>query len=260
MKLERYNRQMIFSGIGNKGQEKLSESRISIIGCGGLGCCSANIMVRSGVGTVVIADRDFVEIHGLHRQILFDENDAKDKMPKVAAAKEKLTRANSEVNIIPVLTDVSAENIEQIIHGSDLVIDGSDNIELRFLINDACVKHNIPWIYGGILGSYGVTFTIIPHATPCFRCIFGNMPPKGSVPSCLTHGVIAPAVLTISSMQCAEAIKILTGRRELINPCLTAVDLWENTIQHIKISESQSQPDCICCGRGIFEFLNPHYS
>ncbi len=248
---ERYLRQIIFAPLGEAGQERLLAARVVLIGCGANGTVMANTLARAGVGTLVIADRDFVELNNLQRQVLFDEDDVARGTPKAIAAAEKLRRVNSSIQIDGVVTDVNAENIEELIDGATLVMDGTDNFETRFLINDACVKHNIPWVYAGAVASYGMTMTIVPHATACLRCLFQHEPPPGTLPTCDTAGVIAPIVNVMASIASAEAIKFLAGAGAR-NAGLINVDLWENTFDSFAVAR---RDDCIACGQGKYEYL-----
>jgi adenylyltransferase/sulfurtransferase len=248
---ERYTRQIIFPPFGAAGQERLLAARVVVIGCGANGAVMANTLARAGVGTLVIADRDFVELSNLQRQVLFDEDDVARGLPKAIAAAEKLHRVNSSIQIEGVVSDVNAENIEALIDGATLVMDGTDNFETRFLINDACVKHNVPWIYAGAVGSYGMTMTIVPRETACLRCLFQREPPPGTVPTCDTAGIIAPIVNVMASIACAEAIKFLAGAGRR-NAGLIHVDLWENSFESFAIARRE---DCVACGHGRFEYL-----
>ncbi|MCL2669815.1 MAG: ThiF family adenylyltransferase [Syntrophaceae bacterium] len=250
--LERYARQILFSGVGEAGQRKFLGAKAVIIGCGALGTAIANNLARAGVGEIVVADRDFIELNNLHRQSLFDEEDIRQGLPKAVAAVEKLRRINSTLTITAVVTDVHHANIESLISGATVVLDGTDNFETRYLINDACVKHGISWIYGGVIGSGGMTMTILPGRTPCLRCAFAEMPPPGTAATCDTAGVLGPIVGTIAAIESAEAMKLITGTGRL-NEGLISVDLWENRFASITISERA--PDCPACGRGVFEFL-----
>src|SRR5581483_521290 len=182
----RYLRQILFAPIGAAGQEKLLAARVLVVGCGATGSVIASTLARAGVGTLKIADRDFVELNNLQRQVLYDEDDVAARTPKAVAAAQKLARINSTIRLVPVVTDVNAENIQELVGDVDLVLDGTDNFETRYLVNDACVKHNLPWIYGGAVASYGSTMTILPHETACFRCVFLNAPPPGTLPTCDT--------------------------------------------------------------------------
>jgi adenylyltransferase/sulfurtransferase len=248
---ERYLRQIIFAPFGETGQERLLAARVVLIGCGANGTVMANTLARAGVGTLVIADRDFVELGNLQRQVLFDEDDVARGTPKAIAAAEKLRRVNSSIKIDSVVADVNAENVEELIDGATLVMDGTDNFETRFLINDACVKHNLPWIYAGAVASYGMTMTIVPHQTACLRCLFNHEPPPGTLPTCDTAGVIGPIVGVMASIASAEAIKFLV-RGGTRNAGLVNVDLWENTFDSFTVAR---RDDCVACGQRKFEYL-----
>ena len=249
--VDRYSRQILFPGIGKKGQEKLGNSSVVIIGCGALGTIIATTLVRAGVGKVRIIDRDFIEYHNLQRQVIFDEDDIKDQLPKAIAAERHLKRVNSSVKIEGIVADVNYTNIEKFIRNTDLVLDGLDNFETRFLINDASLKHGIPWVYGGAISSLGMTMTIIPHETPCFRCFCAAMPNLQVVPTCDTAGVIGPAPFIIGSLQATEAIKILVEAKKQINRNLISIDVWKGAFYSIEISP---RPDCPAC-HGEYEFL-----
>lgn len=251
--LERYSRQILFPGVGEEGQRKLRASRVLLVGCGALGSNIANTMVRAGVGRLTIVDRDFLELNNLQRQVLFDEEDVARSLPKAIAAAEKLRKINSQVEVVPLVADVNPGNIEQLVREADLVMDGTDNFETRYLINDACVELGKPWTYGGVLASYGVTMTIVPHETPCLRCIFPDSPPPGTTPTCDTAGILASIASVIASMECVEAIKLLVGTREKVNRGLIWVDLWENSFENPL--GGQIAPDCPTCVQGNYEFL-----
>lgn len=252
---ERYSRQVLFEGIGPAGQERLARSRVVILGCGALGAMHAETLSRAGVGSLVLVDRDFVEESNLQRQVMFDENDARERLPKAAAAAARIRRVNSEVTAEPIVADVTFDNVEGIIGGADLVMDGADNFEARFLLNDACVKAGIPWIYGAVVGSSGLTMTVLPGETPCLRCVLEVMPPPGSGPTCDTSGVILPAVSTIAAFQLAEALKVLTGNRDKLHGSIIQVDLWEFGVRRIDLSSIRDRRSCPACGKGEFEFL-----
>lgn len=248
----RYLRQTLFAPIGVAGQEKLLAARVLLVGCGATGSVIASTLARAGVGYLRIADRDFVELNNLQRQVLYDEADVESRAPKVIAAAQKLAQINSTIQIEPHVTDVNAENIEELIGDVDLVLDGTDNFETRYLVNDACVKHAKPWIYGGAVSSYGATMTIVPRVSACFRCVFFHAPPPGSLPTCDTAGVIGPIVNVVGSLVSAEAIKFLTGAGAR-NPGLINIDLWENTFETFEIARRE---DCPCCVRGQYEYLD----
>ncbi len=250
---ERYSRQILFSAIGETGQEKLLQSRVLIIGCGALGAAHAETLSRAGVGFLRIVDRDFVEFSNLQRQTLFSESDAKEKLPKAVAANKRLAEINSEIEVEAVVADVNHSNIENLIEDCDLILDGTDNFQTRYLINDVCVKLKKTWIYGAAVSSYGVTMTIIPNVTPCLRCIFEEMPGAGSSPTCDTAGVIQPIISTISAVQTTEALKILTGNFDKLHESLLQFDVWQNDWRKIKLGRPNA--DCKTCGQRGFEFL-----
>ncbi len=249
---DRYSRQMITSVIGEEGQSKLLKSSILLIGCGGLGSAIATILVRAGVGKLRIVDRDFVEITNLQRQILFDEDDISSNIPKAVLAEKKLVRMNRDVRIEGIVADFNPANAESLAEGVDLIIDGLDNMEGRFLINDLSVKRGIPWIYGTCLSTYGMTFNIIPGKTPCLRCIYDKFENRSL--TCETVGIIGPIAVLIASIQSTEAMKILTGNENDLRNDLLFVDLWKNEFEKIPISHLKKE-DCPACGRGKFEFL-----
>lgn len=248
---DRYIRQTIFAPLGAPGQARLLASRVVIIGCGANGTVMANTLARAGVGSLVIVDRDFVELNNLQRQVLFDEDDVARGTPKAIAAAEKLRRVNSSIKIESVVADVNAENVEDLIAGATLVMDGTDNFETRFLINDACVKHNVPWVYAGAVASYGMTMTIVPRETACLRCVFQREPAPGTLPTCDTAGVLGPIVNVMASIACAEAIKFIVGAGKR-NAGLINVDLWENSFDSFAIARN---PNCICCAQNQYEYL-----
>lgn len=251
---ERYSRQVLFAGIGREGQERLLASRVLLVGCGALGASHAEMLARAGVGTLRVVDRDFVEYTNLQRQTLFSEDDASSRIPKAIAAKNRIGRINSEIDVEPVVTDVNNSNIESLIDGCDLVLDGTDNFQIRYLVNDACVKHGKPWIYGAAVSGYGTTMTILPGKTPCLRCIFEEMPDAGSSPTCDTAGVIMPIISSVSSVQVTEALKLLTGKSNSLHGSLMQIDIWESEWRKIKLAEPD--PDCMACGKHEFEFLD----
>lgn len=251
---ERYSRQILFPEIGREGQEKLLNSRILLVGCGALGAAQAEMLARAGVGHLRIVDRDFVEFSNLQRQTLFKESDAAERLPKAIAAQTRIAEINSEIEVAALVADVNNSNVESLIDGVDLVIDGTDNFQVRYLLNDACVKHARTWIYGAAVSSYGTTMTIRPHQTPCLRCIFDEMPDAGSSPTCDTAGVIMPIIATVAATQVAEALKILVGDTDSLHGSIMQFDVWANDRQRIKLSEPN--PDCKCCSQGVYEFLD----
>ena len=251
--LARYSRQILLSEVGREGQEKLLSSTVAVIGCGALGTVIASSLVRAGVGRVKIVDRDYIELNNLQRQVLFDEEDIARGLPKAIAAAEKLRRVNSQVEIEPVVADVNTGNVEEIIAGVDLIMDGTDNFEARFLINDTCVKNDIPWIYGAVIVTHGMTMVIRPHLTPCFRCFLAEMPAPGSIPTCDTVGVLGPAVNIVASLEVTEGLKLLMGREEELHDRLIYVDAWAGTMERLELEKSDRA--CPACDLGRFEFL-----
>lgn len=237
------------------GQSRLAGSKVVIIGCGALGAVQAETLARSGVGKLILVDRDFVEESNLQRQIMFEETDALSRLPKSVAAARRIARVNSEIQAEPIIADVNFENIEEMIDGADLVMDGTDNFETRFLINDACVKSGVPWIYGAAVGSYGLTMTIVPGGTPCLRCVLEAMPEAGSGPTCDTAGVIMPIVTAIASIQSAEALKLLTGKHHELHRSLIRIDVWDFEFNRLDLSSFEKRVDCPACALGMFEFL-----
>jgi molybdopterin-synthase adenylyltransferase len=250
---ERYSRQVLFPGIGRKGQARILASKVVLVGCGALGSFQASLLTRAGVGLLRIIDRDFVEESNLQRQILFDEEDARAVLPKAIAAKRKLLAANSLVAVEGIVEDVTASNIERLLAGFDLIVDATDNFDIRFLLNDYAVRTSAPWIYGACVGSYGITFPILPGETACLRCVIEEPPPAGLSPSCDTAGIIGPIAAIIASFQASEALKILCGRKDLVVRRITSFDLWTN--QRDAISLPARQPDCPCCGLHDFPYL-----
>ena len=252
---DRYSRQVLFEGIGKEGQVRLARSKVVIIGCGALGAVQAETLARAGVGHLVLVDRDFVEESNLQRQIMFDESDALKRLPKAVAAAARIARVNSDIQVDPMVTDVTFENIEEVIAGANLVLDGTDNFETRFLINDACIKANISWVYGAAVGSYGLTMTVVPGQTPCIRCVLEGMPEPGSGPTCDTAGVIMPIVTTIASIQAAEALKLLTGHVQKLHRSLIRINVWDFEVNRLDLSDFDGVEQCPACGRGEFEYL-----
>ena len=240
----RYLSQIVFPEIGKKGQEKIKNAKVIVIGCGALGCAIANNLVRAGIGKIKIVDRDLVEISNLQRQILYDEEDVRERIPKSIAAKRKLEKINSEVKIEAIVSDVNFRNIEDLIKDCDIVLDGTDNFETRFLINEACVKHKIPWIYGAVIGGAGSTATIIPEKTPCLRCIIEEIPSPGNLPTCDTLGVLNTIPAVIASIQTTEALKIIVEDKNLNND-LILIDLWSTSWEKIKIERKRNCPVCV---------------
>src|SRR2546426_348816 len=248
---ERYSRQILFPGIGEDGQRKLLASHLAIVGCGALGSFQAEALARAGVGRLTIVDRDYVEPSNLQRQWLFEEVDAAEALPKAVAAERSLARVNSGVRVTGVVADLSPSNIEELLGDSALILDGTDNFETRYLINDYSVSRGTPWIYGAAVGSYGITMPVLPKLGACFRCVYPE-PPAGSQPTCETAGVLNSITAAIAALQVADALKWLcTGSVALR---ITTLDVWEGGIRHIELPARD--PECPACGQGLFPYLN----
>lgn len=254
--LDRYSRQIRFAPIGEAGQRRLLASRALVCGCGALGSVLANTLARSGVGKLRIVDRDFVETSNLQRQVLFDEDDVAAQLPKAVAAANKLRRINSTIEIEPIVADVDHANILGLLDGVDVLVDGTDNFETRFLLNDAAVKLGVPWVYGGCIGAGGQTMTILPGETPCLRCLVQEAPPPGAMETCDTAGILSPIINVIASIQAMEAIKILSGHRDAIQRSLLVFDLWENRVLPMKAGSLRDAGDCPTCCRREFPWLS----
>ena len=253
--LERYSRQMRFFGIGEAGQKKLAGARVLLCGVGALGTVLANTLARAGVGFIRLVDRDFVELSNLQRQVLFDEEDVRSNTPKAEAAATKLRQINSKVTYEPIVAHIDRSNIEALSADVDLIADGSDNFEIRYLINDVAVKQGKPWVHGGCIGSHGQTFTIVPGKTPCLRCVFEAAPGPGEAATCDSAGVLSPIISIIANFQATEALKLLSGSEDAINRELVYVDCWENTTRRVKIAPLLGKVDCPCCKHRKFEWL-----
>lgn len=253
---ERYSRQILFAPIGENGQDKLCQARVAIVGMGALGSALANHMVRAGVGFVRMIDRDFVEPSNLQRQMLYDETDAEEGLPKAVAAERKLRAINSGVRLEAHVTDLTWQNAEMLLSDVDLILDGSDNFSVRFLINDVSVKHGIPWIYGGAVSSRGMVFTIRPGTTPCLRCLFPDPPAPGTTETCDTAGVIGPIIHIVAAHQAVEALKLLVGDEQALETRLRHFECWNNHDTAMDVTRKR-KPDCPACGQGIWEFLDP---
>jgi adenylyltransferase/sulfurtransferase len=248
----RYSRQEIFTPIGREGQARLRASRVAIVGCGALGSQLAETMVRAGAGEVRLIDRDIVEESNLQRQTLFTEADAKALRPKALAAKARLETVNSEVAIDARVEDLTWDNARSLLDGIDLFLDGTDNFDTRYVLNDLSIETNIPWIYGACVGSYGLVLPVLRggRKTPCLRCVLGDAPAPGSSPTCDTAGVIAPIVQVIAGLQGAEALKILSGHHEAVSIGLVSIDVWSSQFDRIDLS--QTAPSCDACISGVF--------
>lgn len=253
--LERYSRQILFREIGEAGQRKVCGSRVLLCGCGALGSVLADGLTRAGVGFLRIVDRDFVELSNLQRQVLFDEADVAEGLPKAIAAGRKLARINSQVQLEPIVADINSQNILGFADGVDLIVDGMDNFETRFLINDTSLATGTPWIYGGCIGSHGQTMTIFPGETACLRCLIEAPPGAGAAETCDTAGILAPTINVIASLQIVAALKILSGHSEQIDPALTIVDVWDGTLRKMNTRNLRDQGRCPACVGGVREWL-----
>jgi adenylyltransferase/sulfurtransferase len=255
--LERYARQVRFAPLGEAGQRRLLASRALVCGCGALGSVIANTLARAGVGKLRIVDRDFLELNNLQRQVLYDEADVAAGLPKAVAAAEKLRQINSTIDIEPIVADIDATNIERLTRDVDVIVDGTDNFEIRFLLNDASLRFGIPWIYGGCLGAEGQTMTILPGETACLRCLMRDVPPAGATDTCDTAGILGPIINVIASIEACEALKILAGRREAASRVLQVVDLWDNRVRQVRLDALRAAAaDCPACSRREFPWLD----
>jgi molybdopterin/thiamine biosynthesis adenylyltransferase len=249
----RYSRQILFAGLGEAGQERLAKARVAIVGCGALGSLQASALARAGVGYLRIIDRDYVELSNLQRQWLFDENDAAEGLPKAVAAARQLRRVNSEISTDPVVADLTPSNADDLLGGIDLFLDGADNFETRYLVNDFAIKNGIPWIYGGAVASYGLTMPILPGRTACLKCVYPD-PPSGAQPTCETAGVLNSITAAIAALQVGDALKLLSGQRDTVAARITTVDVWSGVIRQVK--QPPPVPNCPACGERRFLHLD----
>lgn len=250
---ERYSRQVLFTPIGTEGQKRLATARIAIVGCGATGSALASLLSRAGVGYLRLIDRDYVEPSNLQRQVLFDEADAAGSLPKAIAAAGKIRSFNSEIQVEPHAADLTPENVADLLSDLDLMLDGTDNFETRYLINDFAVSRHIPWIYAAAVASYAVTMTILPGETACLACIFPDSP-KGTVETCDTSGILNSAVNLVASIASSEAIKLLVGARDKVRRTLLSFDVWSN--DHAEISTARPQTGCRTCDEQQFIHLD----
>jgi len=251
---ERYSRQILFRGIGAEGQRRLAEGRVAIVGCGATGSALASLLARAGVGTLRIIDRDYVESSNLQRQSLFDEKDAAESVPKAIAAARKIAAFNSEIVVEPQVEDVIPRNINALLEGMDVILDGTDNFETRYLLNDYALKNSLPWIYAAAVGSYGVTLNVLPGKTACLACIFPDTP-RGMVETCETSGILNTAVNVVASIAATEAMKLLIGgaAAEQLRKTLWSLDVWKN--DQVEIAAGTPRPGCRACGERDFVHL-----
>lgn len=249
--LARYSRQTLFAPIGLQGQRRLAAARVGLVGCGALGSVVAGHLVRAGVGFLRLADRDYLELNNLQRQMLYTEADVERRLPKAVAAAEHLRAINSEVVVEPLVADLNPFSVVDFAEDLDLVVDGTDNFAARFLINDLAVARGIPWVYGGVIGASGMTMTVVPGDGPCLRCVFPEMPPPGSAPTCDTAGVLNTAVAVVGSLEANEVYKLVADP-EARNRDLLTVDLWDLRFEAVHIARD---PECPACGQRRFPFL-----
>jgi molybdopterin/thiamine biosynthesis adenylyltransferase len=248
---ERYSRQILFPGIGPEGQQRLLDARVAVAGCGALGSFQAGALARAGIGFLRIIDRDYVELSNLQRQWLFDQCDVEQALPKAIAAARKIAAINSDVHVEPLVADLTPSNVDDLLGDVDLILDGTDNFETRYLINDFAVDRARPWIYGAAVGSYGITMTVEPRLTACLRCLYPD-PPPGAQPTCETAGVLGPITALIASWQVSEALKMLCG----LEPSrkITTVDVWTGEIR--QVAHPAPDTDCLACARREFPALS----
>jgi adenylyltransferase/sulfurtransferase len=249
---DRYSRQILFDGIGRAGQRRLASARVAIIGCGATGSAMAALLARSGVGSLRIVDRDFVEPSNLQRQTLFDESDAAQSLPKAIAAARRIAAFNSQIMVEPRVADLTPENVEELLGDVQLILDGTDNFETRYLLNDFAVAKKLPWIYAAAVGSYAVTLNVLPGKTACLACVFPE-PPRGIVETCETAGILNTAVNLVGSIAASEALKLLVGAEEKMRRTLLSWDVWFN--ERAEIAANQPQLKCRCCGERNFIHL-----
>lgn len=251
---DRYSRQELFAGIGADGQARLRSKRVLIAGAGALGSALAEMLTRAGVAAVTIVDRDYVEASNLQRQSLFTEADAREGRPKAVAAEARLRSVNSEVAVRGIVADLGPDNAAALVEGHDLVLDGTDNFETRFVVNDVCVRTRTPWVYGACVGSYGIVLAVRPGVTPCLRCLLEELPAPGTAATCDTSGVIAPIVQVVAGLQGAEALKLLSGRETALFSGYALADVWSGDFTTVDLTNRA--PSCPACTAGRFEFEN----
>lgn len=249
---ERYSRQVLFAGIGQQGQEHLANARVAVVGCGATGSALVNLLARAGAGFLRIIDRDYVEPSNLQRQVLFDENDAAESLPKAVAAARKIRSFNSEIQVEDRAADLTPDDCEELLSNVHLIMDGTDNFETRYLINDFAVANNVPWIYTAAVGSYGIAMNVLPGETACLACIFPESP-AGTVETCDTSGILNSAVNLVASISATEALKLLVGDKAKLRRTLLSWDLWTN--EHAEVKATRPREGCRCCGRRDFVHL-----
>lgn len=243
-RLERYSRQILVPQIGRQGQEKLARARVGLIGCGALGSAISVALVRAGVGYLRIADKDYPELHNLHRQILYTEEDVNRRVPKAVAAAVHLSRANSEVEVEPMVATIDQSSLPQFASGLDVLVDGTDNFPTRFVINDYAVRYGVPWVYGGVIRSSGMSMTIVPGQGPCLRCLMRELPEPQHSPTADVAGVLNTAALVVGCLEATEVIKLVVDPAAR-NRYLLTLDVWDLTLERLEVPRD---PDCVSCG------------
>ena len=249
---ERYSRQILFQGIGSDGQRRLAAAKVAVVGCGATGSAVASLLARSGVGTIRIIDRDYVEPSNLQRQVLFDEADARESLPKAVAAARRIQAFNSQIVVEPAVADLIPGNVAALLEGVGLILDGTDNFETRYLLNDFAVKNKVPWVYAAAVGSYGVTLNILPATTACLACVFPESP-RGVLETCETAGILNSAANLVASIEASEALKLLAGAEDKIRRTLLSFDLWLN--QWAEVRAAGPREGCHTCGEHAFVHL-----
>jgi adenylyltransferase/sulfurtransferase len=252
---ERHSRQVRFAPIGEEGQRRLAAARVTLVGAGALGSVLANVLVRAGVGYLRLIDRDFLDLSNLQRQVLYDEADVASGLPKAIVAANKLRAIDSSVTIDPHVKDVDATNVEAFADGADLILDGTDNFEIRYLLNDVAVKRGVPWVFAGCLGASGQGMVVRPGQTPCLRCVLPDPPEAGAGETCDSAGILATAIQFVAAWQANEALKILSGNAAACSPVLFTFDLWDNRVHSMRVAHLLGQVDCPCCQRRQFDWL-----
>jgi molybdopterin/thiamine biosynthesis adenylyltransferase len=249
---ERYSRQILFRGVGVEGQRRLAAARVAIVGCGATGSATVSLLARSGVGTIRIIDRDYVEPSNLQRQSLFDETDAKESLPKAVAAARRIAAFNSEIVVEPKVADLTPDSVEVLLEGVELLLDGTDNFETRYLVNDYAISKSVPWIYAAAVGSYGVTLNVLPGTTACLACMFPDSP-QGTFETCETAGILNSAVNLVASIEASEALKLLVGATDKMRRTLLSFDVWSN--ERAEVGAATPRVGCRACGKRDFIHL-----
>ncbi len=250
---ERYSRQILFAGIGAEGQARLGAATVAIVGCGALGSFHAGALARAGVGRLLLIDRDYVELSNLQRQWLYGEADVREALPKAVAAQRAIAQINSGIEAVPLVADLTPANASELLGEAALILDGTDNFETRYLINDYAVRECVPWIYGAAVGSYGLTMPVLPGRTACLKCVYPE-PPSGAQPTCETAGVLNTITSAIASFQVADALRILAGHADTMRPRITTVDVWSGEVR--QIAGPARDPECPACARHVYAHLD----